>query len=583
MAHLQRLRKMSVLGWVSSNTVNSQLKTPNTPVWQIWRFHIAQNPRFYRTRRVVQTETFEKSDACSREKIPAAFLKDAEAALLEYLHCTRSLPFLDAEYMSKNSPFFIQKLVKKVGMKSDVGQAFTRHLRYHPINEFEPFFESLGLTPSEYCPLLPRDRMFLTDDDYLLDNYHVLREYGIDVRKIGKIYKEAKEVFNYGRGLLLVKLQAYEELGLSNSSVAKFIISSPNLLVGDVSSDFVDVLKILERGGIQLSWIEEHLSVHHCYDWSRMLGLLRLFCKTGYSEEQLGALITQSPELLFEDSGYKTLSLIGFLVKFGSQLKDICSLFPQFPQIQVGKFFSNMRQCFLFLNEIEMEVNEIGKLVRSYPFLLGSCTLKKTSSLLSNLNTGKKRLCKLVQENPQELRNLVLGSKIVRLPYSGEDERSRVLKTKFLLDLGFVEESNEMKRALKAFRGKGGELQERFDCIVKAGIDKKDVYEMIKGSPQILNQSKEVIETKISFLVNDSGYPISTLKIFPSFLNYTTQRVKLRLSMYNWLKEQGGTEPKLALSSVVACSDKIFVSQYVHRHPTGPQVWQDLKKQIYSE
>jgi len=63
------------------------------------------------------------------------------------------------------------------------------------------------------------------------------------------------------------------------------------------------------------------------------------------------------------------------------------------------------------------------------------------------------------------------------------------------------------------------ELQERFDCIVEADIDEKDVYKMIEVSPQILNQKRDVIEEKIDFIVNNLG-----LLNFPSFL-YSSEGV----------------------------------------------------------
>ena len=71
-------------------------------------------------------------------------LKQVKLALLEYLHSTRSIQYLDADNMSKNSPFFLQGLLKKVDMASNIGRSVSRYLRYHPINEFEPFFCLLG-------------------------------------------------------------------------------------------------------------------------------------------------------------------------------------------------------------------------------------------------------------------------------------------------------------------------------------------------------------------------------------------------------------------------------------------------------
>lgn len=182
-------------------------------------------------------------------------------------------------------------------------------------------------------------------------------------------------------------------------------------------------------------------------------------------------------------------------------------------------------------------------------------------------------------KNPQELKNLAIGTKVKPLPSSKDCTEE---KTKFLLDLGFVEDSNEMKRALKRFRGRAGELQERFDCLVNMGFDRKDVVEMLKSSPQIVNQTKEVLEMKIGFLVNEMGYELTCLCGYPSSLSYAIETVKLRCMMYNWLKEQGVTNT-MALSTILACSEKQFIKDKVNRHPKGIQVYEMLKTQIYSD
>ncbi|KDP24608.1 hypothetical protein JCGZ_25524 [Jatropha curcas] len=543
---------------------------------------IAKNYRFYGRKRIVLTENSDNLDKNLLDNshcfgnISRATRKRAQAALLEYLHLTRSIPFTDAENMSVNSPHFLGKLLQKVDIETDIGESVARFLRYHPINEFEPFFESLGLKPYEYIPLLPRDMMFLSDDELLLDNYYVLCNYGIPRNKIGRIYKEATEIFRYDYGVLAFKLQAYEQLGISQSFTGRVVACSPYLLIGDVNVEFMKVLNMLRKGRLEFSWIEEHLS-ENSYNWSRMLSILNLFRCSGYSEEQLHSLISRHPMILFEGSGDKTLCLIVFLFKFGYSMNQICSIFPQFSNMQVGEFVSNLRKCFLFLTEIQMEENEIGKIVRSYPLLLGSCTLKRANTVVVTLNVGKRRLCKIIQDNPQEMKKWVIGSKIERLSNIGEQLKSKMLKAKFLLDVGLVDNPSKLENALKVVRGRGTELQERFDCIMRAGLDRKDVCRMVKVSPQILNQKKEVLEEKIDFLVNGLGYPISEMIRFPEYLNYTTQRVKLRLEMYKWLKAQG-TGPLLSMSTVIACTEDYFVRQHVERHPQGLKVWQKLKE-----
>ncbi|XP_021800709.1 transcription termination factor MTEF18, mitochondrial-like isoform X3 [Prunus avium] len=494
MTHLQKLRVASILKWVSLNFYENHLRSSTTPFQPIGSFSNAQSPRLYRTKRASEDKDSENVDKPStgNEKnagqISSSIKKEAQAALLDYLHGTRGVQFMDAENMSKNSPHFLDKLLKQVDSEKEIlmkknnekeiGREISRFLRYHPINEFEPFFESLGLKPSEYFPLLPRSLMFLTDDQLLVHNYTVLCHYGIARNKIGKIYKEATEVFQYDFEVLLSKLKAYEKLGLSQPTLIKFFVASPYLLIGDVNVEFVKALENLKSIGFETNWIEGNLSADSSYNWSQMLEVLRLFSEMGCSNEHLGELIGQHPYILFEGSGGNTISLIGLLLKFGSTKSQLCSMFLQFPPIPVVKFVSNLRQCILFLNEIEMKVSEIGKIVHSHPLLLGSISLKKANSLLNTLKTGKTRLCRYIQENPQELKNWVLGKRVDPFPGSGENRISKTQKTKFLLDIGFVDNSNKMKKAL---RGKGGELQERFDCIVKAGLSQEDVCEMIKA------------------------------------------------------------------------------------------------------
>lgn len=510
-------------------------------------------------------------------------LKQVKLALLEYLHSTRSIQYLDADNMSKNSPFFLQGLLKKVDMASNIGKSVSRYLRYHPINEFEPFFESIGLKPSEYASFLPKNMIFLSDDPLLMSNYHVLCNYGIPRNKMGKIYMEATEVFGYDCGVLSSKLQAYESLGLCKHTLLKVIASSPYLLIGDCNIDFVHVIEKFRHCVKDVDWIEGHILDGTTCNWSLMHRLL-CFSSKVLTEKQLTDIINQHPDFFFEGSrGSSTLSLVGFLLKLGLSVDQISFILVNFPPINVSRFLSNLRRCLLLLSEIEMEPAEIGKIFSSHSLVLGSFTLKKANSLLANLNVGIKRLRMLVQDNPLELRKWELGKRVQPLPGTDKKKISRLRKREFLLSLGYVKGSKDMKAAFKMFRGKGSELQERFNCIVQAGLDPQDVKEMLKVSPHILNLRTDVINQKIDHLVNELGYPISTLINFPSFLSYRIDRIQLRFSLYKWLVNQGCADPNLSLRTIVSCTEKSFVQKYVNRHPCGPKVWQDLKNKIFCQ
>uniref|UniRef100_A0A0D9X9T5 Uncharacterized protein n=1 Tax=Leersia perrieri TaxID=77586 RepID=A0A0D9X9T5_9ORYZ len=532
-------------------------------------------------------------------------VRTAQKAFMDYLHVTRGICFSDAEHMSKRSPIFISKLLEKVKdaakepeeggdeaafisvvkrreMRDErVSKALARLFNFHPINEFEPFFESIGITPGEYEPLLPRDLMFLSDDETLLDNFRVLCNYGIVRTKIGRIYKDATEVFSFGHGVLASKLKALEDQGFSKTSVIKLVMSTPVILVSDPNVE-LKILPWLDDVGIQRDWLGQFLSVKKSYNWGNMVQVPQFFSDLGFTTEGIGKLLRQNPDFLFSGSGKMLFSAVLVMLKAGSGKKELFDLFLDFPNLPVDNFVRNLRNGILFLAEIGVSDEDIKKFVVSNGSILGSVLLKKPNSILTHLSVGKRRLCKIIMEDPHLLLNYSLGAKVNRLPKIDLYEASFKGKVKFLQSIGFVEGSEDMKRALKAFRGKGDELQDRYDFLVKAGLDPEDVANMIKLAPQVLNQKTHVLESKISFLVNDIGYPLSALVNFPSFLSFTVERTKLRFLMYNWLVEKGVIGPQLALSTILACSDKKFTKNYVVRHPMGPEAWEKFKTEMAS-
>lgn len=427
--------------------------------------------------------------------------------------------------------------------------------------------------------------IYLNDDVLLMDNYHTLCNYGVPRTKMGNVFKLAPQVFRYQPGVLISKLRSYEDLGVTPNALATVVASSPCILVGDSDLDFVRVVEKLKgicgKGG---DWIGGNLLNQACCsscNWGLVFHALCLLDRV-YSEERLGDLIVRRPCLIFEESGGSVLSLIAFLIKFGLSMNKVSLVFIELPKIRVAKFLSNLRLCYLFLTEIEMEGEEIGRILRCHWLVLGSFTMKKTITLLTNLNVGKSRLCRVVRDDPLLIKSWAWGKRIESLANSYLEYQSKSLKKEFMLKLGYVENSKKMNEAIRLFRGKGAELQERLDFIVRAGLDYEDVCKMIRDSPRILSQTTDKINTKIEYLLNE-GYSISDLLSFPSFLSYSPRRLKLRFSMYNWLKEHGAAEEGLALSTIIACSEKAFERLYVKRHPSGLQVWKDLKAQFSSE
>ncbi|XP_010520054.1 PREDICTED: transcription termination factor MTEF18, mitochondrial-like isoform X2 [Tarenaya hassleriana] len=542
-------RFTSLLKWVSRTSAENELKPYKTLVSGSGFRYTAQNPRFFATRRFS-----ESGEIVNGIRIRPSVRKKAEAAFFDYFYVTKAFPFLVAECMSRTAPAFLENPLKKLNARADIAKSISGYLLFHPINEFEIFFESLGLKQTEYRNLLPGDKMFLNEDYLMLENYHILYNYGIAHEKIGKIYMEATEVFGYKNGALASKIGAYEDLGLSKTCVSKLIVCSPSVLIGDRNVELANVLEILKSVGFDDSWLEESLLEDESYDWSIVLRTMNLLREIGFDKDELFGLIRKHPRLIFESSGDWTLILVGFQTKLGSSKTEIQSLFQTLPQIEVGKFVSNLRGCFLLLNELEMKPGQIGK----------------------------RRICQIILENPEEMKKWALRSKLQQLPRSEEKVKSEKMKIQFLLDIRYVEDLKDMDRAFKKFCCKGSELRKRYDFIVSLGLNEKDVRKMVKARPQILNRGTDIIQAKVDYLVKELGYPLSSLMDFPYYLVMSLELIKLRFSMYSWLKGKEKVDLKFTIGTILGSSEKYFVKRFVTRHPEGPKHWADLNKRIRS-
>ncbi|XP_048229037.1 transcription termination factor MTEF18, mitochondrial [Ricinus communis] len=548
------------------------------PCFLLLKVRFFSSARLTHNPKISHSESTESLISLSGNRVSRTVRAEAQDVLFEYLHSTRSFSFTDADHISKNSPHFLQQLLFKIDNDKDVARSLGKFLRYNPINEFEPFFESIGLCPSELSSLLPRHLFFLTDDYLLLENFHVLCDYGIPRVKIGKMYKEAREIFRYDFGLLVLKLQAYENLSLSKTTVIKLVSCCPSLLIGSIDNNFVNFLEKLNRLGIESDHVGGYMLYKDSCNWKRMLDTMDFLDKVGYSEEQLYNLFKTNPLLVLEGSGKRVYVLFGRLLKLGLDVNEVYMLFIENPQILSAKCEKNILQALEFLLYIRMRIEEIANIIYEHMELLCSCSLKRPNSVCKELNVTKDDLCQIIREDPMKFFNLVSKSKGKSSEQIlSEDQSKKRDKVAFLLRLGYVENSDEMMRALKKFRGRGDQLQERYDCLVQAGLDCNVVSSLIRHAPMVLNQTKDVIEKKIDCLTRCLGYPLTSVVAFPTYLCYDIERINHRFRMYVWLKDRGAAKPMLSLSTILACSDARFEKYFVDIHPEGPAVWKSLQ------
>ncbi|CAA7057343.1 unnamed protein product [Microthlaspi erraticum] len=514
-------------------------------------------------------------------RVSRAMKNEAQKALFDYLHNTRTLSFGDAEHISKNSPRFIISLLSKIdtwNRKEEISHSLTKFLRYNPINEFEPFYESLGLCPPEISSFLQRDKVLLSDDSLMFENFHVLCYYGIPRSKIGRVYKEAREVFGYENGVMASKLEAYESLGVTKPVVIKLVTCCPSLLVGGIDSEFVAVVDKLKDLNLGCDWLGRNLSDRKTYNWGRILETMELLEEVGCKEEKLCSVLRTYPDLVGETSGNEACVMFDKLRKVGFEMNEIDRLVVDHPEMLLEKSLQRVLEVLKFFIRIRMDKQFIVGFVKGYMKLIcSSSPLLGSKAVLNRLKIGREELCRIIKEEPLRLFSLASKRKARGVKLDSLDLRNAE-KTAFLLRLGYVENSDEMVIAQKKFQGRGDELQERFDCLVKAGLDYNVVTKVVKRAPHILSRPKDVIEKKISLLTDYLGYPIESLVESPTYLCYSVERIHKRFSMYIWLRERSeAVTLRLTLGTIVGVSNPRFVAYFVITHPEGPATWERIK------
>eukprot|EP01018_Ginkgo_biloba_P033207 Gb_05526 [translate_table: standard] len=534
---------------------------------------------------------------------------EAQRVLLDYLHYTRSLQYTDAEYISMNSPCFVKKLLSTVRADKSINKTVGKFLQYHPINEFEPFFESIGIQPSDIGALLPPDQIYLSENKVMLANVSTLWNYGIPRNKLGRIYKEESEIFNYPSGVLKGNLQAYEDLGFSKACLAKIFICCPYLLKGNFSKEFDTFINYLNNTGVEKDNIVSFFE-NNTNSCKGVFGKFRLLDGLGCPREEVNQFVGTHSQLFFECPEKDFHSKINFLLNVGLKKEDVGSIILQYPGILKWNLEESMEKNLELLGSIGLEQEELREIVRCYPYVLGTGSLKKLIAVMKEFGLDKKEIARLVREHPKITASWSQWSKsspeqIQSLPLWGADRVSRMKsvvsrgrkqkdfldkperqsreqirkrKLSFFFKLGIKENSSKMMEFTKKMHGRGDDLQERFNYLLSFGLSFDDLCEMTRSAPIILNQSKDMLEKKVDFLLNHLGCPLQVLMAFPSYLCYSLEsRIKPRYKMYDWLKEQKLIDREHAVSSIVASSEEKFVKYFVNLHPEGPKVYQKLR------
>ncbi|KAL7203866.1 hypothetical protein ACSBR2_017008 [Camellia fascicularis] len=519
-------------------------------------------------------------------KIPSRYrpkaIHLAQKALTDYLHTTRSLPFIYAEHISKNALFSLSDVASKVHFSpSTFFKSFQRFLRYHPINEFEFFYESIGINYHEINGFLPPNKFFLSEDSRVLNAAFAFSGFGFPWNRLGELYREEISIFSKNPGELSRKLHGFKDYGFGSVTVIGICLVFPYVLNGEtelgneISALFDDLGKLFVDFDL-LNCVEGNVDA-----WIEVCRKIKLFYDLGCEKGKMGELMGKRKSIFLEYPEEVLINKVEFFCRLSVNKSDVGLLILERPEILDFDLEDQMISVLGLLKHFGMNTKELKSISEKYPYVLGRHKMVNLPHVMRALDLQEWFFNKMRSGKHHLLCTYVIGNEDLDKDYKGsldiiQSSRTSIhtlQKLNFLHGIGFGE-NNLTTKILANLHGTSSELQERFDCLLRNGIQFSKLCKMVTLSPKILNQNTEIIEQKMKFLCQGIGYSLEYLDPFPAYLCYDLEkRIKPRCRFHMWLIEKGLCAKKYSLSSMIATSEKNFIARVFGIHPAAPKQW----------
>ncbi|KAG8363433.1 hypothetical protein BUALT_Bualt19G0022100 [Buddleja alternifolia] len=515
-------------------------------------------------------------------------IQDSQKALTEYLHATRSLPFLYAEHIATNSPQSLWKIAAKIPFSpSNFITSFQRFLRYHPVNEVDFFLESIGLKCDENenpCSFFPRNTFFLSD----WKQFNVvcaLAGMGFPWSKLGLLCKDERLVFDVNPSELQRRVERVKEgYGFDSVSVIGVCLAFPRVLyyrmdglLSDLKVLFVDYdllssvegnvdaifdvcekIRLFYDLGCEMGKVGEMMgrskAIFIDYSKEVLVSKIEYFCKLNVEKDQIGIFLLSRPEIFAFDLESRVISVSGFLKHFGLTRNELKSLRKKYPHAFGRNRMANLPHIMRLMDLSEWFFE---KMKNGDHLLLNTYTIRRMDEDSDKHYTDSLRKIRAKRTYAHVIKKL-----------------------NFLHCIGFGENKFAIK-ALALLNSSSNQLQQRFNCLLKCGIEYSKLCAMLRLSAKILNQQESILEKKLEYLCSDLGSSLEYLDVFPGYLCYDLEkRIKPRYELHKWLVEKGFCEKEYSLSTIIASSEKTFVARISRIHPDAAKKWQEnaLKK-----
>ncbi|KAM7269351.1 hypothetical protein ACFE04_024848 [Oxalis oulophora] len=525
-------------------------------------------------------------------KIPFSYkaraIKEAQQALTDYLQYTKSLPFVYAENITNNSLRSLANTIIHIDYSaSSFPKSVSRLFRYNPINEFEFFFESIGIDYTKVPIFLPANKFFLVEDDSLFNAACTLSDFGFPWTKLGILYT-GSDVFRKGSEEIKTRLNGLKELyGFGNVTVIAICLAFPFVLSGEgeltedvVAAALLSDLKKVFLDYDLVSCVEGNVDV-----WYGICRKVRVFYDLMDKEKgKVGDLMGKSKSIFLDYPEDTLVKKVNFFCGFTVEKEEMGLFLLRSPEILNIDVEVRMISVQSLLKHFGMSVEDLKSVSQKYPYVLGRNKIANLPYIMRALNQQDWFLDKIKNGNHHLLANYGL-----RLPDEDMNKEfteflEKVLasryrvhtmnKVNFMHSIGFGENALTIK-VLNHLHGTSDEIQIRFNCLLDNGVEFSKICKLIKAYPKILNQNPETLRKKLRFLVEELGATLEYLDTFPGFLCFDLEnRIKPRYRFHTWLTENGLSSGKsYSIASLVANSEKMFVARLYGIHPAVPKRW----------
>ncbi|EPS60395.1 hypothetical protein M569_14407 [Genlisea aurea] len=257
-------------------------------------------------------------------------------------------------------------------------------------------------------------------------------------------------------------------------------------------------------------------------------------------------LLLRRPAILDYDLKSQLIPRIDFLLQLsGNDVEATAKVLYRFPFcLSYTVDHVNGHVEFLHSNA-GLSHDEIFKILLVYPSLLSASRTRKLKPRIEFL-----KLCGL---NSHDIFKFLLRAPLF-LSLSFEDNLAN--KLVLLVKLGHTNRTKELAMAMGAVtRCSCKNFQEVIGLFLNYGLSCRDIFEMSRRHPQVLQYNPDSLEEKLDYLVGEMGREVREVVLFPAYLGYNLDdRIKHRFEEKRKAVTEGMSINKLLTVSAATFS-----------------------------